>query len=295
MLVGTGRVHPGADAPRQPISQTPFDLPVRRDLRWDFSEVEPRFVADDILVNYLWTALSIAAPGIEKFFISALRPLADQIADTKLREDMDNMLAQEALHAATHAKFNRALAARGARIKRASAHVDELVRWISSRFSPMDMVGLVAAGEHLIYSFAVIYMTDETIRAAMSPAARRLFDYHMLEEAEHAAVSHDIFRYLCHDSYLHRVRTAFISVWLVNALLLGTVRILIEDGSERVTWRNWLRFWSYAVVRPGLLRLMAGRFVQYVNPFYRLTLKIEDQAARDEWERRLYAGQSATT
>src|SRR5476649_2920207 len=98
---------------KQTMSQTPFDLPIRRDLRWDFSGVDAHFVADDILVNHLWTAFSLGAPATERFFISALRPLADRIGDLKLKQDMDSMLAQEAMHAATHAKFNRELLSKG--------------------------------------------------------------------------------------------------------------------------------------------------------------------------------------
>jgi predicted metal-dependent hydrolase len=277
------------------MSQTQFALPIRRDLRWDFSGVNARFVADDILVNHLWTAFSLGAPGIERFFISALRPLAHRINDLKLKQDMDGMLAQEAMHAATHAKFNRELMSKGVSIQRATSHIDEIVAWISTSFTAMDMVGMVAAGEHMLYSFAVLYLADESIGASMSPEAQRLFEYHMLEEAEHGAVSHDIFRYFCNDSYLHRVRTAIIAVRAINRLLLGTVRILIEDGSDNITWRNWLRFWAYGLVRPGLFRIMAVRLLQYLSPFYRMSFKVGDEVVRRHYEDRLYATQPSST
>jgi uncharacterized protein len=278
---------------RQTISQTPFDLPVRRDLRWDFREVERRFVADDILVNYLWTAFSLGAPGIERFFIAALRPLAARIEDRKLREDMESLIAQEAMHAAAHGKFNRALAEKGLSVRRAEAHIDEILTWVSAHCSEMDMVGIVAAGEHMLYSFATLYLAEEAIGAAMTPAARRLFEYHMLEEAEHGAVSHDIFRYFCGGNYWHRVKTAVLAARLVHRLLSKTMTILIEDHSEEIGWRNWLRFWRYALIRPGLDRLMAWRLVQYLNPFYRLTFSPEDVAVRKRYEARLYATQPA--
>jgi len=279
---------------KRTASQTPFDLPIRRDLRWDFSGVTAQFVSDDILVNHIWTAFSLAAPGIERFFINALRPLASQIGDPKLRQDMDSMIAQEAMHAATHAKFNRALALSGVPIRRATDHIDELVKWISTNFDEMDMVGMVAAGEHMLYSFARLYLDDETIGASMSAQARRLFEYHMLEEAEHGAVSHDIFRFFCGDNYFHRARTALIAVQAINRLLLGTVRILIEDGHDRITWRNWARFWSYGMLRPGLFRIMAARLVQYLSPFYAMTFRLEDEVVRKRYEDRLYASQPGT-
>ena len=276
---------------KQTMSQTAFVIPIRRDLRWDFSGVETRFVADDILVNYLWLAFSLGAPGIERFFINALRPLADRIDDHKLHQDMIGMLAQEAMHAATHAKFNRQLQSKGVAIERATAHIDKIVTWISSNFDAMDMVGMVAAGEHMLYSFAVLYLSDKSIGAAMAPQARRLFEYHMLEEAEHGAVSHDIFRYFCNDSYFHRVRTAWLAARAINRLLLGTIRILIADGPDKITWRNWLRFWRYGLLRPGLFRIMAVRLMQYISPFYRLSFAAGDEATRKQYAERLYASQ----
>lgn len=278
---------------RQLISQTPFDLPVRRDLRWDFGEIEARFLADDVLVNYLWTAFSLGAPGIERFFISALQPLCERVEDRKLRQDLEGLIAQEAMHASAHKKFNRALAECGLSVERAHAHIDEIVKWVSANCSVKDMIGIVAAGEHILYSFAILYLADESIGAAMSPVSRRLFEYHMLEEAEHGAVSHDIFRYFCGDSYWHRVRTAFLAARLVHQLLSKTMTILIEDNPEKVGWRNWTRYWTYALVRPGLNRLMAWRLIGYLNPFYRLRFTIKDAAVRKKYEDRLYATQPA--
>ena len=116
-------------------------------------------------------------------------------------------------------------------------------------------------------------------------------DYHMLEEAEHGTVSHDIFRYFCGRSYVHRVRTAMIALGCVRRLLLTTLNILIEDGGRTVTWKNWLRFLDYCLFRPGLLRLMGLRLLQYLSPFYRLSFKGESDAIRDRLEARLYATQ----
>jgi uncharacterized protein len=276
---------------RPPISQTPFDIPIRRDLRWDFSAADPRFVDDDILINHLWTAFSIGAPGIERFFITALRPLADKIDDPKLRSDMEKMLAQEAMHAATHARFNRALAEKGLSLEKTAAHVDTMLNWIGRNCTQKDMVGMVAAGEHMICSFANLFLEDESLGAAMSPEARRLFDYHMLEEAEHGAVAHDVYRYFCRDNYLHRVKTAAIAAGAILKLVHATLTTLVAESNEEVTWHSWARFWTYGFVKPGLFRLMALRLAHYLNPLYPLSFSFE---ARDSWracEDGLYATQ----
>jgi uncharacterized protein len=275
-----------------PASQTPFDLFIRRDLKWDFSDVELRFVSDDILINYLWTAASVSAPGIERFFVAALKPLAEQIDDPKLRADMENLLAQESMHAAAHAKFNRALAEKGLPLDQTTEHVDGLLSWVARNCSQADMVGMVAAGEHLIYSFATLFLMNENLGAAMSSPARRLFDYHMLEEAEHGAVAHDVYRYLCKDDYLHRVKTTLTAVALILLLVQGTMTTLVAGSGEEITWKNWARFGWYGLIRPGIFRLMAMRLAHYLSPLYPLSFEFGDRSTWTECEARVYAGQS---
>ncbi len=275
------------------ISQTPFDIPVRRDVKWDFSDVDAKILDDDILINFLWMSISLGAPGIEKFFIQALSPLSEQIKDQKLREDMDNMIAQEALHSATHAKFNRALEAAGQDISHSYAEIDRIVEWVADNYTQLEMVGMVSAGEHMLYSFAMIYMKDERIRASMSPATRRLFDYHLMEEAEHGAVSHDIYRYFCGKSYWFRVKTAFSAVALVRKLLSNQLGILIEQSDQKITWRNWVRLFKYGFGNPGLFRLMLWNLLEYLSPTYKLTFHERDLDLVREFERGVYESQPA--
>ena len=274
-------------------SQTPFHLPLRDDLAWDFSDVPARFVDDDVLVNYLWMGMSLAAPGIERFFIKALRPLAGQIDDDKLREDMERMIVQEGMHSAVHAEFNKHLASMGVDARHAYQKIDELLDWIAENHTVMDMTGMVSAGEHMLYSFAVVFLGHEEIRRSLHPGARRLFEYHLLEEAEHGAVSHDVYRYFCGHHYGHRVKTALAAARAVTRLINGTITMLAEDAGEKITWRNRLALLRYGFVRPGLFRLMIARFLQYLSPRYRLTFAHEDLETMKAFERHLYATQPA--
>jgi uncharacterized protein len=276
---------------KEAASQTPFHLPIREDLAWDFSRVPRRIVEGDILVNYLWMGMSLGAPGIERFFIKALRPLAGQIDDDKLREDMDRMIVQEGMHSAAHAEFNKHLASLGIDVPRVYAEIDELLDWVADNNTVLDMTGMVSAGEHMLYSFAVVFLNNAEIRASISPEARRLFEYHLLEEAEHGAVSHDIYRYFCGDNYWHRVKTAMRASRAVTRLISRTITTLAEEGGEKITWRNWLALMRYGFLKPGLFRLMIARFLQYLSPGYRLTFTHEDLETLKGFERNLYATQ----
>lgn len=276
---------------KEKASQTPFHLPIRKELVWEFSGVPRRLIQDDVLVNYLWMGMSLGAPGIERFFIKALRPLNDQIDDPKLREDMERMIVQEGMHSAAHAQFNKHLESLGIDVRRVYARVDEILDWVAETHTVMDMIGMVSAGEHMLYSFAAVFLNNEKIRASLSPEARRLFEYHLLEEAEHGAVSHDIYRYFCGDNYWHRLKTALNAARAVTRLISGTITILSEDAKEEITWRNWLAFMRYGFLEPGLFRLMIARFLQYLSPGYRLTFTHEDLETLKGFEADLYATQ----
>ena len=245
---------------------TPLNLPLRRDLQWDFSAVDLQFVSDDILVSYLWAATSIYAPVTERFFIAVLRPLIEGVVEPNLRQDMEGMLAQEAMHAAAHAKLNRALAERGLPVQAVDGAIEEMLAWISDNCTQAEMIGLVAAGEQMFYSLARVYLADPSIGASMAPAVRRLLEYHLLEEVEHAAVSQDVFRYFCQDDYVLRVRTSLMLIALIANLIMKIMTIFVQQGPYPIGSANWIEFWRYALIKPGLFRLMAGHIAYFVSP-----------------------------
>jgi uncharacterized protein len=273
-------------------AQAPIELPIRRDLHWDFDDVPTSFVADDVLISYLWAAFSIGAPAIERFFVASLRPQIEGLADSKLRHEMDGMLTQEAMHAATHARFNRALAEKGLPIGRAEAYVEDLVaRLGGGRHTSKDLVGMVAAGEHVMHSLARIYLSDPSIGAAMAPRARHLFEYHMLEEVEHSGVSYDAFLHFCGDDYALRVKSGLLALINIIDWFVNTMMILVADGAERITWADWARFWRYGVFEPGVFSLMAVRIAEYFSPFYALRSDPSDQVLKARYQATLYAAQ----
>jgi hypothetical protein len=262
-------------------SPAPIDLPIRRHLRWEFDDVPVKFANDDLLISYLWAAFSIGAPSIERFFVASLRPLIDSVADAKLARELDGMLTQEAMHAAAHAKFNRTLSEKGLPVDRAQAYVEDLVTRVGDHnYTSMDLVGMVAAGEHVMHSLARIYRSDPSIGAAMAPGARRLFEYHMLEEIEHISVSREAFLYFCGDDYVQRVKTGLITLVNIMDWFINTMTILLQEGPDTIAWRDWARFWRYGLVQPGVFPVMAFRIAEYFSPFYALRIDSEDKSPR---------------
>ena len=278
-------------AATQTMSQTPFDLNVRKDIEWDFSDVGPVFVDSPTpLVSYMWAAFSAGATPIESFFIKTLRPTLDTISgDPKLQQDVKDMIAQEAQHSANHRKLNDRLKSQGYDIVALQAYFREVLEKMTAGLSPKDMLGVVSAGEHGLYSIAHVYLRSDTVRKQIHPQVDKLFLYHFLEEAEHGAVSHDQYRYFFGNDYLHRLMTLYRARYVFSMLSNG-VKIAAKGFNHKITLADRWHFFYYKWISPGLFRNMIARILEYMSPWYNLSFSHEEMDKMKQWNDELYAG-----
>jgi predicted metal-dependent hydrolase len=280
---------------KQTLSQTPFDITVRKNLDWDFSEVEAKFVDHpSMLVSFLWAGLSAGATPIESFFIKTLLPTLETISgDEKLEQDVRNMIAQEAQHSANHRILNTHLKSKGYDLDTMQAFFKEQVKTATAGLTEKDMLGVVAFGEHALYSFAHVYLNSPELRKAFHPQAERLFFYHFIEEAEHGAVSHDQYRYFYGNDYKHRVKTAIKSLPLLTMLSKGT-KVTAKGFGHKITLKDRAQLNWYLWVNPGPMRGLSLRMLEYLSPWYDLGFSHEDLDQIAEWDNELlYEHQAA--
>lgn len=273
------------------ISQTPFDIHVRNDIDWDFSQVEAKFADNpSMLVSFLWAGFSAGATPIESFFIQTLLPTLETIeGDPKLEQDVKDMIAQEAQHSSNHRKLNTHLATLGYDIEGMQAffkgRVDKAVEGLSSK----DMLGVVSMGEHALYSFAHVYLMSDVLRKDFHPQVDRLFLYHFLEEAEHGAVSHDQYRYFFGDDYWHRLRMAWKTIPIFTMLSDG-VKVTAKGFKHKISLRDRLQLFWYLWDYPGPMRGLAFKLLEYLMPWYKLSFSHENIDDMKRWNDELYAG-----
>lgn len=274
----------------QTLSQTPFDLTVRRDLQWDFADVEAKFVEHpSMLVSFLWAGFSAGATPIESFFIKTLLPTLETIdGDPKLEQDVRDMIAQEAQHSSNHKILNEHLKTKGYNIDAMQAYFKDQVEKATAGLSAKDMLGVVSVGEHALYSFAHVYLKSDRLRKDFHPEVDRLFLYHFLEEAEHGAVSHDQYRYFFGDDYWHRLYTTWKAIPIFNMLSSG-LKVTAKGFGHRITLRDRVRLFWYMWVFPGPMRSLTVRLLEYMMPWYKLTFTHEDVGQMERWHGELYA------
>ncbi|MFQ3199302.1 MAG: putative metal-dependent hydrolase [Zhongshania sp.] len=279
----------------QTMSQTPFDIPVRKDLKWNFSDVPANFVrGENPLIGYFWASISAGATPIESFFIKALLPTLETIkADDKLLQDCRDMIAQEALHSSVHNCLNKRLESQGYDMKAVQESFAKVLAKMTDGLSPVDMLGVVAAGEHSLYSFAQIWFQSPEIRNSMHDQAARVFHWHFLEEAEHGAVSHDQYRYFAKNNYWHRLQTAFRARHIFT-MLTDSMDIIAKGFGYKPTIKDRFGLFYYKWFNPGLFRQMTFRMMEYLLPSYSLSFDHAEIERMKQWSDEVYASQPAT-
>jgi predicted metal-dependent hydrolase len=166
-------------------STTPFQIPVRHDVTFDFGATPAHHFAGSPRTSHLWNAVSILAPQTEAFLIRAIKRARDEVQDDVLRQQVDALLTQEALHTRHPKALNTRLAELGYALQRASHAAERSLRRLTDRDDVRSALALVIGGEYAIYMLARAVLEDPALLAPTTPEVRRLLVWHALEKMEH--------------------------------------------------------------------------------------------------------------
>lgn len=241
------------------------DIPVRRlkfsvedigpgDVLW--SRTDPRFSA-------FLNGLGLHVPHFERYLCRALAKARPHITDARLGADVDAIIGQEAQHAKTFLKVNRALAARYPKAEsfdtaagedfRRRAEVDDLRR----------AVGFTAGYETFTFLAGLIILDNhDRWFADAHPVMKAIWVWHQVEEVEHGAVAFEVWQHLYPGQEAYRRRM------IVEAL------VHIAAETARAYWHmarveGWIRGPLTAVREVGYCFGMLGRLLWRALPVFR--------------------------
>ena len=163
----------------KPVRSTPIEIPVRRHVEFDFSDVPVVHTAGNPYISHMWNALSMLAPNFEKAAIMVLRQALTEVTEPSLHEDVDAFIRQEALHSRHHAALNSHLGRLGADV--AAFNLLGQTAWTETMngLSPRRQLAVIVAAEHLIHDLAVVCLSTPAALASMHPEVRRLIEWHL--------------------------------------------------------------------------------------------------------------------
>lgn len=250
--------------------RTPDDLHIeKRDLKFGREEAPPRWWhSNDPGRTAFFNALSSTFPVGEKFFMTAVRYYRDD-APQPLRSQIDDFIYQESMHSREHVVFNRQAQDVGFDIASAEDRARRTINWAKSR-SPIQQLAGTCALEHFTATLAHDALANPEHLGGASNEARRMWQWHAIEEIEHKAVAF--------DTYLHATRNMtpfrrwlkrsvvmiFTSIRFHYVIFRNTADLLRQDG--RNDWATWKVLLAWLYGRHGLMRAMALSIFGYIKP-----------------------------
>lgn len=249
---------------------TPHDLRIeRRDLKFGRKIAPPRWWhSGDPGLTAFFNALSSTFPVGEKFFMTAVRHYRDDIPEA-LRRQVDDFIYQESIHSREHVVFNRQATDAGYDIASLEERARRTIAWVKRR-SPLQQLAATCALEHFTATLAHDALADPRHLDGAADEAKRLWQWHAMEEIEHKAVAF--------DTYLHAARhmTPF-RRWLKRSVVMcmttlrfhyvifrNTADLLRQDG--RNDFATWRRLLVHLYGRPGTMRLLLLGVLTYIRP-----------------------------
>ena len=249
---------------------TPSDLTITpRDRRFGREQATPRWWhGGNPYASALYNALSSTFPKGETFFVESVRAFREG-TDEKLGGEIKAFTTQEAIHSREHLAFNR-------RAVDAGYHLTKLERDVENRLAitrskpPIVSLAATMALEHFTAILAHELLADPKHLAGAEQETAELWRWHAVEELEHKGVAY--------DTWLHATRdwTKW-KRWKVKSLVMlyvtrnfvvdrtkGTLELLRQDGI--IGPRAWAGSAWYVLVKPGMLRKIAGAWLHYFMP-----------------------------
>ncbi|MFJ3046788.1 metal-dependent hydrolase [Herbaspirillum chlorophenolicum] len=245
-----------------------IDLPVRK-LAVDLSSGFARhWHGGDAYRSMHFNALSMSFPVGEQFFIDSVRTgaatLPDDAAHAPLHTLVAQFIGQEATHRHLHGLYNRHLERQNLR-NRWQGWAQRRVDWsIAFGLSPLNLVAVTAAYEHLTAVFA-----DALLRHGWMDGADEqmqiLWHWHASEETEHKAVAFDLYRAMGGGN-LRRVAW-YLYVFGIFSLESGVQTLLnLKRDDSLLRPRTWISALGFWFGRNGQLRRCTVPLLHYLRP-----------------------------
>ena len=188
------------------LRSTPFELKVRKDIRFDFSRLETVIhTEDNLYISHLFNAFTLVAPITEGMLIRAIRQSQPMLEGSALETDAKAFIGQEAIHTREHRALNRRLLELGLDVEEVVSVIEQDVKNLGDSMSLQENLAVVVTGEHAIYSIARALLMSKYPQCDQQQQVKELFIWHSVEEMEHQSVCDDIYKHLYGKGIKHRL------------------------------------------------------------------------------------------
>jgi predicted metal-dependent hydrolase len=219
------------------------EFPVRQ-LRFQFNDTHPVWSRSCPEFSMFINALGVHVPHFERFLVSTMREYRDELASESLKQDVKNIIGQEAHHAFNFVKWTEHLARRYPAISHLDQQAKDYFAAALTRNKKFK-IGFTAGYETFTFLAGIIILGryDELMRDA-DPSLRALWVWHQVEEVEHGAVAFEFYQAFYEDKEWYRkwmVLFAFVHISFETFKSYKDM-MRVEDIPKLRGWKFFFKF-----------------------------------------------------
>ena len=221
--------HPSPQHPMDDFDVRPLNFDIAdlqsQDCVW--SDSAPHFA---VFIN----ALGVHVPYFERYLIRTMNTVKHQVEDPVLRRDMVALTGQEGHHARNFIAVNKLLAQRYPKLEKMDETAKAYFAKAGKNDSQKRMVAFTAGYETFTFLAGLIILRNyDKWMAESHPVMKALWVWHQVEEVEHGAVAHDVYRALYGKHEWYRK-------WMVLVAGLHIARETVKVYSHMARVEGWL-------------------------------------------------------
>jgi uncharacterized protein len=166
-----------------------------RDVKFDFdlTQLKKHWFNNDPWVTHLFNGLFCAVPDGERWVMQSARKQMARLKDRKSIETVARFIKQEGSHSREHDLVNAIMMNFGVPADKAEKFFRQVRQKVQAVSSDDMQASIAAAIEHFTAVLSEVLLESPDLFDDMDPKIRAMVYWHMVEETEHKAVSHELF------------------------------------------------------------------------------------------------------
>ncbi len=246
------------------------DIVVREKLDFKLDHSIPKYwFRNDPFMTRFFDGVCATFPEGERYFISSVRQLRDQVTDPKLLQEVKDFMRQEGQHGLVHTEFNQLLQEQGMPIEELLAYQKRVFAWQLKNFTPEFNLAITAACEHITALMAECFFAKTETMADADYRVRAMLAWHSIEEMEHKAVAFDVMKTVQISYAVRASAMVYLTAHFTLESLRHTHDFMKADG---FTLRDRIQFARKGLPkifgRKGLLAPMTKSWLDYFRPSF---------------------------
>ncbi|MDH4396304.1 MAG: metal-dependent hydrolase [Limnobacter sp.] len=242
-----------------------------RDVKFDFdlSQLKKHWFNNDPWMTHLFNGLFCAVPDGERWVMQSARKQMGKLKDEKSIETVKRFIKQEASHSREHDLVNAIMLNFGVPADKAEKFFKQVRQKVQAVSSDDMQASIAAAIEHFTAVLSEVLLESPDLFDDMDPKIRSLVYWHMVEETEHKAVSHELFEQTVGKGpkqYLMRV-TGLVGTFGFGfyAVFFNMFYLLYAD-KQLGNVASAVRMLKIIGYQPGFVRKILMACVPYLKP-----------------------------